>query len=306
MMAHTDNVIMPLCQKGKSVQILNGKKIADDIAGGLIGRVQQLKSSGITPKLAIVMIEPDARSEVYVRMKARRANQLGIAIEKILLRESSQANYADAISKIATRDDTHGIILQLPIPDVLDTQALIDCIPPQKDVDGLGTGNQALFESRQPTFWPATPLGVMRLLAEYQIEVEGKIVTVIGRSKLVGYPLACLLSQRGARVQVGHSQTGDLAKLTLDSDIIISATGVAGLVTGAMISPGTVVVDIGTSERAGKIVGDVDFDSVAPKASYITPVPGGVGPMTVIMLMQNVIDAAERQSTNYTSSRTPV
>lgn len=280
------------------MQIIDGKKLADDIAGGLIDRVEQLKRSGITPKLAIVMIEPDARSEVYVRMKARRAHQLGIVIEKIMLRESSQAKYADAITKIATREDTHGIILQLPIPDALDAQTLIDCIPPQKDVDGLSTDNQALFESGQPTFWPATPLGVMRLLAEYHIEIEGKIVTIIGRSKLVGYPLACLLSRHGARVQVGHSQTGDLAKLTLDSDIVISATGVAGLVTGAMISPDTVAVDIGTSERVGKIVGDVDFDSVAPKASYITPVPGGVGPMTVIMLMQNVIDAAERQSNN--------
>ncbi len=278
------------------MQILDGKKIADDIAGKLIDQVERLKSSGITPKLAIVMIEPDARSEVYVRMKAHRAHQLGIVIEKILLREDSQANYAGAITKIAARNDTHGIILQLPIPDALDAQALIDCIPPQKDIDGLSVNNQTLFASGQPAFWPATPLGVIRLLAKYQIEIEDKIVTVIGRSKLVGYPLACLLSQHGARVQVGHSQTDDLAKLTLGSDIVISATGVAGLVTGAMISPGTVVVDIGTSKRAGKIVGDVDFDSVAPKASYITPVPGGIGPMTVIMLMQNVIDAATQSA----------
>lgn len=278
------------------MQILDGKKVADEIAGVLKTRVERLKSSGITPKLVIVMIEPDARSRVYVRMKAQRAHQLGIAIEQIKLRESSSEDYARAITQIGERDDTHGVILQLPIPSALDAQHLIDCIPSHKDVDGISSVNQALFESAQPAFWPATPLGVMRLLAEYQIEVADKIVTVIGRSKLVGYPLTCLLNQHGGRVQVAHSQTDDIAKLTLESDIVISATGVAGLVTGAMISPGAVVVDIGTSARDGKLLGDVDFTSVAPKASYLTPVPGGVGPMTVIMLMQNVVDATEHQS----------
>ena len=278
------------------MQTLDGKRVADEFASKLTTRVSRLKSRGITPKLAIVMIEPEERSLIYVRMKRRRAEQIGIAIEEITLHEDGQNDYEQKLLNICEQKDIHGVILQLPIPENLDKQALIDCIPTEKDVDGLTTANQKEFESGKPQFWPATPRGVLKLMRDYHISPIDKTITVIGRSNLVGHPLACMLKRKGARVLIAHRGTKDVKQLTLESDIIISAAGSAGLITADDINKGAAIIDVGINSVGQQIVGDVDFVSASKKASYISPVPGGVGPMTVVMLMSNVIKAARRQS----------
>ncbi|MCC7289244.1 bifunctional methylenetetrahydrofolate dehydrogenase/methenyltetrahydrofolate cyclohydrolase [bacterium] len=278
------------------MQILDGKKVADEFAAKLKLRVARLKKRGIVPKLVVIMIEPQKRSLIYVRMKHRRAEELGIEIEEITLKQQSQTDYAAQIHSVAARPNIHGIILQLPIPDSLDKQALIDCIPPHKDVDGLTTANRERFESGKPDFWPATPRGVLKIMRDYHINPADKTVTVIGRSDLVGYPLACLLKRKGAHVHIAHRGTPDIAALTRESDIIVSAAGSPRLVTADMVRKGAAIIDVGINEDGERIVGDVDYNMVKDKASYITPVPGGVGPTTVIMLMSNVIKAARRQS----------
>ena len=232
-------------------KIIDGTKIANSIADELKEKVALLKLNKITPKLVIIGISPNSRSLVYIKMKHKKAEQIGID----------------------------------------NPQELLDCIARSKDVDGLSSASQQSLEANAQGFVPATPLAVMRLLQHEGIDLSGKKVTVLGRSKLVGKPLEIILKQAGAKVVVGHSQTADLQSLTLGAEIIISAVGKPSLVTQDMISNGSIIIDVGITKLEGKLVGDVDFDGVKNKASLITPVPGGVGPMTVIMLLQNVVKA---------------
>lgn len=276
------------------MKIIDGKKIAQEIANKLTFQVSELITKNVVPKLVIVGISPDERAQVYIRMKQRRAEEIGITTEFVDIADKSPVDQQAYIQGLGGDDSVHGIILQLPLMGWYDAQDLLDCIPVNKDVDGLTTISQEALENGRPGFGPATPLGVMEILKQSNVSLKGKTVCVIGRSILVGKPLQYLFSQAGATVLVGHRQVDNLAKLTLQADIVVAAAGSPGLVTAEMIKDNTVVIDVGINEIKGKLHGDVDFESVKDKASIISPVPGGVGPMTVVMLLQNVITAAQK------------
>lgn len=278
------------------MKIIDGKAIAQKIADDLKNQVSDLKANGINPKLVIVGINPDERALVYIRMKQRRAEEAGIATKFIDIADESPIKQQEFVTKLGKDDLIHGIILQLPLLGWYDAQDLLDCIPASKDVDGLTTISQDALEADKPGFVPATPLGVMEILKRSNVEVKGKTVCVIGRSNLVGKPLAALLQQAGAKVLVGHRQVADLAELTRQADIVVAAAGSPGLVKAEMIKDGAVVIDVGINEIDGRLKGDVDFESVKDKASLISPVPGGVGPMTVVMLLQNTLTSAKNSS----------
>lgn len=274
-------------------KIIDGKKLAQETADELTMQVAELTASGITPKLVIVGSNPDKRSLVYIRMKQKRAEKIGIETEFVDIADKSTGEQIQFVTQLNSDKNVHGIILQLPLQGWADPQELLNCIAPSKDVDGLTNTSQNDLAECKPVFVPATPLAVMEILRRNNVVIEGKTATVIGRSKLVGEPLKYLLEQAGARVLVGHRQVKDLSELTIRSDIVIAAAGKPGIVTGEMVQDGAVVIDIGITEVDSKLKGDVDFDSVSNKAGLITPVPGGVGPMTVVMLLQNVVTAAK-------------
>ena len=273
------------------VKIIDGTKIANSIADELKEKVALLKLNKITPKLVIIGISPNSRSLVYIKMKQKKAEQIGIDTEFIDIADMSFAEQKNYVSSLSQDSSVGAIIIQLPLKGIDNPQELLDCIHLHKDVDGLSSASQQSLEANAQGFVPATPLAVMGLLQHEGIDLSGKKVTVLGRSKLVGKPLEIILKQAGAKVVVGHSQTADLQSLTLGAEIIISAVGKPNLVTQEMISNGSIIIDVGITELEGRLVGDVDFDGVKNKASLITPVPGGVGPMTVIMLLQNVVKA---------------
>ena len=272
-------------------KIIDCTKIANSIADELKEKVALLKLNKITPKLVIIGISPNSRSLVYIKMKHKKAEQIGIDTEFIDIADMSFAEQKNYVSSLSQDSSVGAIIIQLPLKGIDNPQELLDCIARSKDVDGLSSASQQSLEANAQGFVPATPLAVMRLLQHEGIDLSGKKVTVLGRSKLVGKPLEIILKQAGAKVVVGHSQTADLQSLTLGAEIIISAVGKPSLVTQDMISNGSIIIDVGITKLEGKLVGDVDFDGVKNKASLITPVPGGVGPMTVIMLLQNVVKA---------------
>lgn len=274
-------------------KIVDGKELAQEIADRLKIEVGELKQSGVSPKLVIVGIKPDSRSQVYIRMKRRRAEEIGIIAEYVDLSNRSHAECIEKITELSSDKNVHGIVLQLPLAGWYDPQDLIDYIDPSKDVDGLTSTNQTALEQNKPGIVPATPLAVMQILKINNIKLKNKVVCVIGRSHLVGMPLRYLLENADAKVLVGHRQIKNIAELTLQSDIVISAAGSPGLVTANMIKKDTVVIDVGINDIDNKLRGDVDFESVSKIARLITPVPGGVGPMTVVMLLQNVVNAAK-------------
>ncbi len=278
-----------------SAKIIDGKAIAQAIANQLTQEVTKLTARGIVPKLVIVGINPDDRAQVYIRMKQKRAEEVGIATEFIDIADKTPVEQQEFVTMLGKDNSVHGIILQLPLMGWYDAQDLLDCIPASKDVDGLTTISQDALETGKPGFIPATPLAVMELLKQSKVEVNNKTVCVIGRSNLVGKPLYYLLEQAGAKVLVGHRQVNDLSKLTRQADIVIAAAGSPGLVTAEMIKDRAVVIDVGINEIDGKLKGDVDFESVKDKASLISPVPGGVGPMTVVMLLSNVVKVAQNK-----------
>jgi len=273
-------------------QVVEGKKLAQQIANRLQKKTNELIKGGIKPKLVIVSIKPDASSQVYIRMKLKRAEEIGIETQYIDLGNKNHADCIKSVQALSKDSNVHGIVLQLPLAGWYDPQDLIDYIDPSKDVDGLTSTNQTALEQNRPGIVPATPLAVMQILQEYNIDLRDKMVAVIGRSHLVGMPLRYLLEHAGARVLVGHRQIKDIAALTRQSDIVISAAGSPGLITGEMVKKDAVVIDVGINDVDGKLKGDVDFESVKEIASIITPVPGGVGPLTVIMLLQNTINQA--------------
>jgi methylenetetrahydrofolate dehydrogenase (NADP+)/methenyltetrahydrofolate cyclohydrolase len=233
---------------------------------------------------------------VYVNSKEKTCQELGFYSEKHVLPENtSQKDLIALVHRLDDESKVHGILVQLPLPKHLDEKAVIEAIDPAKDVDGLHPVNAGKLLGDQPSFIPCTPKGVVRLIEEAGIPIEGKHAVIVGRSELVGKPVALLLLRKNATVTICHSRTKDLGSITRQADILVAAVGKPRLITKDMVKKGAVVIDVGTSRVDGKLVGDVDFDSVKDIASHITPVPGGVGPMTIAMLMENTLEAAKRR-----------
>jgi methylenetetrahydrofolate dehydrogenase (NADP+)/methenyltetrahydrofolate cyclohydrolase len=270
--------------------ILDGKKIAEMRQKIL---KEEIGSSGLSPRLATVIVGSDPASQMYIRMKHRACEQVGIGSSGIEFPEDATTRQVlEAVTQLNNDDDIHGILVQLPLPKYVDSERVIAAVRPDKDVDGFNPFNLGLLFSGRPRFVPCTPKGIMTLLAEYKIELAGTRAVVIGRSIDVGRPMAALLTNADATVTVCHSKTKDLAYEVNRADILVSAVGKAHFITREMVKPGAVVIDVGINQLNGKLVGDVDFAAVKDIASAITPVPGGVGPMTIATLMENTYRAA--------------
>ncbi|GAB7020766.1 tetrahydrofolate dehydrogenase/cyclohydrolase catalytic domain-containing protein [Halostagnicola bangensis] len=287
-------------------QIIDGNEIGDRIKNELTESVAALSDSGVTPSLATVLMSDDDASETYVSMKQRACNAVGVnGIHIEIDADSSQEELFEHIDTLNSDPDVNGILVQMPVPDHVDKQAVLQRIDPMKDVDGFHPENVGRLVSGTPRFVPCTPHGVQKLLSAIDVDPEGKDVAIVGRSNIVGKPLANLLTQKGpggnATVTVCHSRTSDLGEKTRDADIVVAATGVPNLIDGSMISEGAVVIDVGVNrvdaatEKGYELVGDVEFDSAKEKAGAITPVPGGVGPMTISMLLYNTVKATGLQ-----------
>lgn len=276
------------------MKIFDGKKLADKIAAELKTEIDKLGRRNIVPNLVIIAVEPDERSRAYIKAKVIRAKDIGIKTEVILKSTESIGHVKTILAEIAEDESVHGIIVQLPLPSHFNEQELIDFIPPEKDVDGLTTTSAKLLTKDSALFTPATPLAILEILKRNNINITDKTIAIIGQGKLVGAPLVKILEGYQAKVLTADKTARDLTSITQNADIIISAAGQPKLIKAEMIKDGATVIDAGISIVGGKSVGDVDFDNVAPKVSFITPVVGGVGPMTVMMLMQNVITAARR------------
>ena len=273
--------------------ILDGKLTAQKIRSKLKEKVDTLKNSGITPKLAVIMVGEDIGSKIYVKNKSKACEEIGIEYEEYLLKEeTSMEELLNLITELNDRDDVHGILLQSPIPKNLDINKAFEKISPNKDVDGFHPVNVGKLALNKDTFVSCTPYGIMKIFEEYNIDLTGKDVVIIGRSNIVGKPLIQCTLNKNATVTVCHSKTKNLSEHTKRADILISAIGKPQFITADMVKPGSVVIDVGINRtEQGKIVGDVDFENIEKKVEYITPVPGGVGPMTIAMLMNNVIKA---------------
>ena len=283
-------------------ELISGKAIGTSINDELRKEVEQLKSNGIEPCLAVVLVGKDPASEVYVRNKKRTCEEIGIhSIGHDLPASTTQEDLENLIQSLNDDSEVHGILCQFPLPKGLDENRKIQAISPDKDVDGLHPLNAGLIAMGQPKFISCTPFGVLQMLKRSGISTSGKNTVVLGRSNLVGRPIATLLSSKGwdATVTVCHSRTANLSQVTSQAAIIVAAIGIAEFVKAEMVKPGAVVIDVGInriddpSKKSGsRMVGDVAFKEVEEKTSYITPVPGGVGPMTIAMLMANTINAA--------------
>ena len=282
----------------KMAQIMDGKLLASKIREELKQEVEQLKQENIYPRLAVIMVGGNPASKIYVRNKSKACDEIGIEYEEYLLEDTiTNDKLLGLIDKLNEKKEVHGILLQSPIPKQLDIIKAFERIHPDKDVDGFNPINVGKLNIGQDCFISCTPHGIIRMLEEYNIPIEGKEAVVIGRSNLVGKPLIQCLLTKNATVTVCHSKTQHLEQITRRADIVIAALGKAKFITADMIKEGATVVDVGINRtEEGKLVGDVDFDAIEQKASYITPVPGGVGPMTIAMLMENVVKAAKKQS----------
>ena len=248
--------------------------------------------------LATVLVGDDGPSQRYVAMKHRKAAEAGLESRHVdLPATATQAEVESVVRGLAADETVHGILVQLPLPDGLDSEPVIDLIPPEKDVDGLTERSMGRLVRGRPGLVGCTPLGVMRLLERYEIPTSGKRVVVIGRSTLVGLPLSLLLARKGvdATVTLGHSRTADMAAVVREADIVVGAAGQARMITADMVKPGATVIDVGVSRTEAGIVGDVDFEPVAEVAAFITPMPGGTGPMTIACLLENTLTAAQLQ-----------
>lgn len=275
--------------------ILDGKALAQKIRFELKDKVNLLKEKNIQPKLAVIMVGGDSSSKIYVRNKSKACEEIGIAYEEFLLDENiGMKELIDLINELNNREDVNGILLQSPIPQHLDINEAIKAISPKKDVDGFHPINIGKLVLNQDGFVSCTPYGIIRLLEEYNIEIEGKRAVVIGRSNIVGKPIMLSLLNKNATVTICHSKTRNLEEITKEADILVCAIGKPKYIKDSFVKDGAVVIDVGINRdpETGKIAGDVDFETVSKKASYITPVPGGVGPMTIAILMENVVKAA--------------
>jgi methylenetetrahydrofolate dehydrogenase (NADP+) / methenyltetrahydrofolate cyclohydrolase len=279
-----------------TAKIIDGKAISEVFRAEYKVRVDRLIEQGIKPGLAVIIVGDDAASQVYVRNKARACEAIGMHSEvHALPADTSQDDLLTWVESLNANSAIHGILVQLPLPKHMDDRAVIEAIHPMKDVDGFHYANMGALVIDESWFPPCTPFGVMQMLAHEGIEIEGKHAVVIGRSNIVGKPQAMLLLKAGATVTVCHSKTKDLNKFTRDADILVAAVGRANMVTGDMIKPGATVMDVGINRLPnGKLCGDVEFESAKLVAAAITPVPGGVGPMTITMLLGNTLRAAER------------
>ena len=278
--------------------IIDGKKLAQKTRENLKIECEELKEKGINPKLAVIMVGDDEASKVYIRNKSKACKEVGVEYEEFLLKSDiNQEELIDIINKLNQDKNINGILLQSPIPKHLDINEAFRTIDYNKDVDGFHPMNVGQLALGQDTFVSCTPFGVMRMFEEYNIDLCGKNVVILGRSNIVGKPLTQCCLNKNATVTVCHSKTQNTKKITKEADILISAIGKPKFITSDMVKENAVVIDVGINRLDnGKIVGDVDFENVKEKASYITPVPGGVGPMTIAMLLNNVIKAAKRQN----------
>ena len=275
--------------------IIDGRAVSETMRAKMRSRVESLGVRGVRPGLAVILVGEDAASQVYVRNKAKACENVGIHSE--VFRYDASVSEAEVLGKIGELNDDariHGILVQLPLPAHIDNKKVLETISPDKDVDGFHVHNVGSLVTSESDFPPCTPHGVMALLDHYHVPIEGCNAVVIGRSNIVGKPMALMLLARSATVTICTSKTRDLSLFTRTADIVVAAVGKAGLVTAEMIKPGAAVIDVGMNRLpSGKLAGDVDFENVREVAGHITPVPGGVGPMTITMLLANTLKSAE-------------
>ncbi|WP_273211683.1 bifunctional methylenetetrahydrofolate dehydrogenase/methenyltetrahydrofolate cyclohydrolase FolD [Helicobacter rodentium] len=280
------------------MQILDGKALAQNIEKEIQKEVESLSQKGITPGLAVMLVGSDPASQSYVNMKAKACKRTGIySITHEMPENIQQESLLQTISMLNQNPNIDGILVQLPLPKHIDTTAVLEAIAPHKDVDGFHPFNMGRVFANLESFVPATPMGVLTLLKHYKIPLQGKNVVIVGASNIVGKPLGALFLNENATITLCHIYTQDLAKHTKEADILCVAVGKPNLITKDMVKEGAIVVDIGISRlQDGRIVGDVDFENVAPLCEFITPVPGGVGPMTIASLLQNTLKSAKLRS----------
>lgn len=277
--------------------IINGKEIGQEIRTGVATRVQALKEQGITPGLAVILVGDNPASKTYVANKQKSCEQIGMYSELVKLPEEiSEQALLEQIRELNERASIHGILVQLPLPKHINEDKVIQTISPEKDVDGFSPISVGKMMLGQDTYLPCTPYGVMKMLEHAGIDIAGKHAVIVGRSHIVGKPMGQLLLQKDATVTYTHSKTPDLPYFTKQADILIAAVGRANFITSEHIKEGAVVIDVGINRNEdNRLCGDVDFDDVLGIASHITPVPGGVGPMTITMLLENTVQAAEKE-----------
>ena len=279
-----------------SARIIDGVALSQQLRADVTRRVNALKAKGITPGLAVILVGENPASQVYVRNKVKACEDSGL--HSVLEKYDASLTEADLLARIeALNQDPsiHGILVQLPVPAHIDASKVIEAISPAKDVDGFHIASAGALMTGMPGFWPCTPYGCMKMLESIGFELKGKHAVVIGRSNIVGKPMALMLLQKNATVTICHSGTRDLKAMTLQADVIVAAVGKRNVLTADMVKPGAVVLDVGMNRTPeGKLCGDVDFEGVRQVAGAITPVPGGVGPMTITMLLVNTLEAAER------------
>ncbi len=277
--------------------IIDGKIVSSAVKERVANEVKALNEKGISVCLAVILVGADPASQIYVVNKKKACEQLGIVSKEYLLPENTtQEQLLSLVNELNNDDTINGILCQLPLPKGLDEKIVIEAIDPNKDVDAFHPVNVGRIMIGDYDFLPCTPAGVMEMLSYYNIDVCGKECVVIGRSNIVGKPMGMLLLHKNGTVTISHSRTANLADVTRRADILVAAVGRANFVTADMVKAGAVVIDVGMNRADGKLCGDVDFDAVSQKASYITPVPGGVGPMTIAVLMKNTLTAAKRQN----------
>lgn len=277
---------------------IEGKLLAARVKERVAAGVKELKEKGIEPCLAVIMVGENPASQVYVKGKVKDCAECGIkSLEIHLPAETTQEELLQKLAELAGDAGVHGLLVQLPLPAHIDEKTVIEAIPPQKDVDGFTAVNVGRMMIGEECFLPCTPAGCMEMIRSTGVSISGRNAVVIGRSNIVGKPAAMLLLRENATVTICHSRTENLKQVCANADILVAAVGRAGFVTGDMVKPGAVVIDVGINRNAqGKLCGDVDYDAAAEKAGYITPVPGGVGLMTRAMLMQNTLQAAQKQA----------
>jgi len=279
-----------------TAQKINGIELSHQLRADVTQRVLALKAKGITPGLAVVLVGENPASQVYVRNKVKACQDSGIySLLEQYPQSLTEQDLLNRIEELNHDSRIHGVLVQLPLPSHINSQKVIKAISPAKDVDGFHMASAGALMTGMPGFWPCTPYGCMKMLESIQFELKGKHAVVIGRSNIVGKPMAMMLLQKNATVTICHSHTQNLKALTLQADLIVAAVGVRNVLTADMVKPGAVVLDVGMNRNEqGKLCGDVDFEGVEKVASFITPVPGGVGPMTITMLLVNTLEAAER------------
>lgn len=275
--------------------VISGKEVAKQIREGIKKDVEELKgSTGLTPGLAVVLVGEDPASRIYVKNKIKGCDETGIkSFQHLLPDTTSTGELLALVNKLNESDEVHGILVQLPLPDQIDEETVLEAVSPAKDVDGFHPFNVGRLLIGNPVLRPCTPYGIMELIDSTGVDLTGKDAVIIGRSNIVGKPMSLMLLQRNATVTICHSRTKDLAEKVRSADVVVAAVGRAEMVKGDWIKEGAVVIDVGMNRNSeGKLVGDVDFEAASERAGFITPVPGGVGPMTITMLLKNTLEAA--------------